>query len=200
VPLPAGLTVGAATASAGTCTAAQTVSCALGTIAAHTSVSVTITIGTSASGTFNFSATAATTGSDANTANNTSPFTLTVASVPGDHTPPVLRGLRLSPRRFRAVPFGGSIARARSTPIATHVSYRLSEAATVTFTVRRAGDRKLPGSFTQSGRGGANHFRFTGRLGGKTLAPGAYQLTAIPRDAAGNHGRSVRVTFQIAAA
>jgi hypothetical protein len=38
----------------------------------------------------------------------------------------------------------------------------------------------LSGSFTSTGRVGAHGSRFTGRLGGHALAPGAYQLLAVP--------------------
>jgi uncharacterized repeat protein (TIGR01451 family) len=204
VPLPSGLRTLGASAGAGTCTTAQTVSCAMGTIAAHSSVNVTIKIGTSSAGAFNFSATTFSTTTEPNVTNNTSPFSLAVGgSPPSDKTPPVLRALHLSASRFRALPFGGSIAKA--VPTATTVSYRLSEAATVTFTIEHVGRvhgklkyAKLRGSFRQRGAGGANHMRFSGRLSGKRLVPGAYRLTAVPRDAAGNIGRAARITFQIA--
>lgn len=97
-----------------------------------------------------------------------------------------------------------------STAGGTRVSYRLSEQATVTFTVARSvpGVRKgrrcvkaptpIPakakrcsrylrkGSFTAAGASGANSLRFSGRLAGKPLAPGSYRLTAEALDSSGN--------------
>ena len=54
----------------------------------------------------------------------------------------------------------------------------------------------LRGSFTTSGHTGANTFRFTGRLAGKTLARGSYTLIATP---SANHitGSPARAAFRI---
>src|SRR4029077_4058771 len=38
----------------------------------------------------------------------------------------------------------------------------------------------LPGSFALIGSKGQNHFRFTGRIGGKSLTSGSYRLVATP--------------------
>ena len=100
-------------------------------------------------------------------------------------------------------------------------SYRLSERATVSFTVEEAvvgrkrmgrcladtsSRRRLPrctryvslhGSFKQSRRVGLNSFRFTGRLGNATLTVGNYRLIATARDAAGNVSAPIRVSFTI---
>jgi hypothetical protein len=56
----------------------------------------------------------------------------------------------------------------------------------------------LRGSFTTSGHTGANTFRFTGRLAGKTLAQGSYTLIATPQRQP-HHGqpRSRRVPHQL---
>jgi hypothetical protein len=37
----------------------------------------------------------------------------------------------------------------------------------------------VPGGFTITGVAGANSFHFMGRLGGKSLKPGSYVLSAI---------------------
>ena len=89
-------------------------------------------------------------------------------------------------------------------PIALRVSYTLNVAASVTFTLKRnapgrkvkgrcvkatAKNRKhrrctrlmtLTGTIAQSGKAGANHFTFNGKIGGHKLGPGNYQLTATP--------------------
>lgn len=106
------------------------------------------------------------------------------------------------------------------------VTYRLSEAARTTFTVKRrqAGLKvggtclkatrqvrsqlrgrphrcdflvSVRGSFTHSGVQGSNRFRFTGRLGRRALAAGRYVLLAAPEDTAGNRGRSRSAGFEI---
>lgn len=106
------------------------------------------------------------------------------------------------------------------------VTYRLSEPARTTFTVKRkqAGlkvgrsclkaTRKLRsqlrgrprtcdvltpvrGSFAYSGAQGSNRFRFTGRMSGRGLAAGRYVLSAVAVDAAGIKGRTHTAGFAI---
>jgi hypothetical protein len=117
----------------------------------------------------------------------------------------VLTSLSVSPKSFRPRLGGGSIAsRARRPRVGsgTTVSYELTAAAPVEFTVerrlpgRRVGGecrkqtvanrgkkkcarfRALKGSFTDQGAAGANGFRFSGRIGGRALKPGKYRLVA----------------------
>jgi hypothetical protein len=54
----------------------------------------------------------------------------------------------------------------------------------------------LKGSFSRAGVAGKNSFHFTGRLRGKQLKPGRYQLVATPT-AGGNKGNSVSSGFRI---
>jgi hypothetical protein len=157
----------------------------------------------------------------------TATFTLIPGTGPGpgpgpgpDTTRPAASGLAVTASTFRAASRGASIAAVRR-PIGTTVRYRLTEAAKVRFTVQRekAGRKvgktcKAPtranrtkrackrfvavaGSFTHSGKNGANSFKFTGRLGGRKLAPGTYRLTGVPTDAAGNRGVARTVRFKI---
>ena len=119
--------------------------------------------------------------------------------------------LSVSPHAFRAA--GG-----------TNVTYTLDMVASVRFTVRQslpgrkvkhgkkttcdrptrknATRRKctrivtLKGSFTRTGIVGANKFHFTGRLGGKGLAPGTYTLVATPT-AGGKTGQGASTGFKI---
>lgn len=133
-----------------------------------------------------------------------------------DRTGPRLCGLRVSPLRLRAARTGPSVSR-RGLPVA----YRVSEAGVVSFTVRRlkrgrlrnrrcvASRGKVPrrlrcmrsvrmrGSFRQRSRSGRNRFGFTGRIGGRTLPPGDYQLLAKPRDRRRNAGVVVDSAFRI---
>jgi hypothetical protein len=135
-----------------------------------------------------------------------------------DTTAPVISGLTLSPTAFRALRRGGSYASIGGTRVAYHVS----EAATVTFVVKRAqrGRRRgrscvAPSAKLSHGRActryvlvrGVLHrspkgartdrFRFTGRLGGRTLARGRYRLTVTAVDAAGNRSRPTERPFRV---
>jgi hypothetical protein len=126
----------------------------------------------------------------------------------------------LSPTVFAAATSGPS-ARTAKRRFGTKVSYTLSEAASVRFTVlqqqpgrKAAGGRcvkptkanrraqkctrmvTLLGSFTRSGSAGANAFKFTGRLLGHKLKPGPYRLVATPT-AGGKTGRAASAAFRI---
>jgi hypothetical protein len=137
---------------------------------------------------------------------------------PPDTTRPQGSALRLAPVAFRPLTRGGPVARVAR---GTLVTFRLSEAARVRFTVararpgRRVGRRcvaprrsnarrprctryvSVRGSFTVAGVAGANRFRFSGRLAGRALRPGRHRLTGTPTDAAGNRGRPFSAGFTI---
>ncbi len=92
----------------------------------------------------------------------------------------------------------------------TKVSFGLSEASRVKFTVtRKTSGRKVSGkckaktktnakkpkctryvkvagSFTVAGKAGKNSFTFRGRVGGKSLKPGKYRLNGRATDSARN--------------
>ena len=130
---------------------------------------------------------------------------------------PVLSAFTVRPSVFAAATRGGSIARKAG----AIVSYKDSLAATTTFTIKRA----LPGrkrgrscvkptrsnrnakrctryvlvrrsSFKHVDKAGTNSFRFTGRAGGKTLAPGSYRLFATPT-LGRTSGKAVSAAFRI---
>jgi hypothetical protein len=99
----------------------------------------------------------------------------------------------------------------KKAPLTAKVVYSLSAPSKVAFTVarrsigRRSGGacvrptranrskkacpllRRLKGGFAEAGAAGANTFKFSGRLGARALAPGAYRLTG----SAGSDSRSV---------
>ena len=126
-----------------------------------------------------------------------------------DNLPPLLSGLGLSSRRFRAARAGSAIAAA---PVGTRLRYRLSEAATLTVryerrTIGRRVDGRcravtrrnrgrarcsrwvlVRGSARRSGKAGANSLRLSGRIAGRALKPGVYRLRLFARDGAGNTG------------
>jgi uncharacterized delta-60 repeat protein len=131
---------------------------------------------------------------------------------------PTVESLAMA-RSFRAAASGDSVGAAAA--VGTRVTYTLSEPATATFTVERraagrsAGSRcvkptgknrkrgrcvrwlPVKGSFTHAGNGGPNAFTFTGRIGGKKLRPGPYQLVLVAVDAAGNRSAPKLATFKI---
>lgn len=111
-----------------------------------------------------------------------------------DRLAPALSRFGLSRNRFAAAGRGGSVA----AKVGTTIRYRLSEAATVTFRVRRKGARRaLKGSFTHKGKAGANKLRFTGRLRKRKLRRGSYVLAATSKDAGGNVAKVKRLRFRI---
>jgi CSLREA domain-containing protein len=100
------------------------------------------------------------------------------------------------------------------------ISFKLSEAATLTFRVdrvlrgvkrhgtcvvrkRRARGRactryvQVPGSFAKAAAEGQNTFHFDARVGGRLLFPGAYRLRGSPRDNAGNVGKTAVAAFRV---
>ena len=111
--------------------------------------------------------------------------------IPADRIAPRLTALSISPARFSA----GKLVSIR---------VRASEPVTLVFSVQRAAAHgrwsTVRGSFTATGQSGANRLRFTGRIGGRLLAPGRYRLVAIARDRAANRSAIARAGFTIAAA
>lgn len=136
----------------------------------------------------------------------------------GDNTEPTLGGLSFSSTTFKAAKSGASIA---SVQVGTNVSFSLSEDSSVKFTVqRKAKGRKVHskcragthsnrraractrwtavrGSFTVAGNGGTNSFKFRGRVGGRTLRPGSYRLSARATDPAKNASLPENKGFRI---
>jgi hypothetical protein len=89
-------------------------------------------------------------------------------------------------------------------PIALRIGYQLNVTASVTFAIKQVLTGRLvngkctsptrrnrharactrfvpvPGTLTPAGVAGAHHFSFNGRIGGRLLGPGTYQLAATP--------------------
>jgi hypothetical protein len=148
-----------------------------------------------------------------------------VSSAPAPNLAPGLTALGFDRSTFPAAPSGPSAkatARKRKPRVyGARVSFRLTEAARVNFTVerrllgRRVGKRclkptranrtrracvryvKSSGGFTRAGKTGLNRFRFTGRLGGRKLGLGRYRLAAQARDATGKRSKIARRAFRI---
>jgi hypothetical protein len=117
-----------------------------------------------------------------------------------DTIAPVIAKLKVAPGTFKAANIGGPVAAA----VGGRVSYSLSEAARVTFTVERGSKKHkrtvwktLRGSFSRVRPAGGDKFVFTGRLRGRPLGPGHYRLVAAAKDAAGNKSRKSRAPFTV---
>jgi hypothetical protein len=154
----------------------------------------------------------------------TPPAMVVISPPPPGVTVPAITKLALTPSTFRAATGGASVtaakAKPKSKPTGTKVSFTLSLAATVRFTItqlkqgRRAKSghcvaqttsnrhaKSCPrtvtlGGFGRAGRAGSNSFRFTGRLSGHTLKAASYHLTATPA-AAGKTGAAKSLTFRV---
>jgi len=132
-----------------------------------------------------------------------------------DTTAPVLSGFSLT-RSVKPLKRGGPLV----TKGGAVLKLKLSEPATVTFTVsrvtkgRRSGARcvkpsaknrkakacdllKKAGTFSLKAEAGSLTRRFSGRVGGKALKPGTYALVAVARDAAGNASKPATRKFTV---
>ena len=137
----------------------------------------------------------------------------------GAGTGPAVTSLRIAPLAFVAARSGPSVRPATAPGAGARVTFAVSAATTVRFTVRRlragrsvdgrcvaktpsnwwANDctRALPvaGGFQRAVRAGTHRLRFTGRIGGRRLAPGRYLLVATPRS--GGAAATIGRRFQI---
>ena len=109
-------------------------------------------------------------------------------------TLPLLDRLRVGPRRFAA-----AVAARRKPRRGTTFRYRLSEPARVKITIARKKGRRFKrvGAVRAPGRLGGNRKRFSGKLYGRRLKPGAYRATAVGTDASGGRSRPRWVRFRI---
>jgi hypothetical protein len=134
---------------------------------------------------------------------------------------PAITGLSMKPSRVLPEKGrGASIAKAKAKRGAV-VAYRDSEAATAVFKVQRAKqgfrvgkkcEAARPkhargrarhctrlvqvGTFTHADAAGPDSFHFSGRAGGRPLAPGSYRLTAMPK-AGSVLGRAATLAFTV---
>jgi hypothetical protein len=107
---------------------------------------------------------------------------------------PLVSGFKSSKKAF-------AVGRARTAISAlvrgTVLRYKLSEAATVTIQIKRAGAKRAAGRLVRKGKAGANSIRFTGRIGKRALRPGRYSAVLTATDAAGNRSKPSRLTFRV---
>jgi DNA-binding beta-propeller fold protein YncE len=105
-----------------------------------------------------------------------------------DTTAPTVSGFRLAPPRFAAKPKGHG----------SHFRFTLSEPAGVGIEIQRAGHGKRSLSLAFANRpAGASSIAFGGRVGKRTLAPGAYRATIVATDPAGNRSAAARTRFTV---
>jgi hypothetical protein len=140
-----------------------------------------------------------------------------------DKTKPTISGLSFSATTFKAAKSGSAFTsrKRKKVPTGTKVSFNLSEASAVKFTVQRKtkgrkvhgkcktkthANRKkksctlyksVRGSFTVSGKAGKNTFTFRGRIGGKALRRGSYRLSGTATDPAKNASVPKLKSFKI---
>lgn len=133
--------------------------------------------------------------------------------------PPAVSLLSLSSTSFRPVKSGGPTAKTRSHGRGATIRYTDSEAGTTTFTIdalragrlagttcekpgrhnrrsRRCTYMVALGSFTHADTAGANTFVLTGRLDGRALPAGTYELSGVPGNANGA-GAAITQRFRI---
>jgi uncharacterized delta-60 repeat protein len=146
---------------------------------------------------------------------------------PGGNPPPDVSAPKVSAsltnKRFRAGPKQTALSAAKKkpkpAPVGTTIRTTLSEPATETFTIEKsergvtskgkcvAPSRKLKGKactrfvrkgvLTRKGRQGSNSLAFSGRIGKKALATGAYRVLVVAVDAAKNRSKTVTSTFTV---
>jgi hypothetical protein len=134
----------------------------------------------------------------------------------------VITALEISPSKFLPAPSGATISTANKKPKKKYgatISYRDSQVAMTTFTVLSKSTGRMQGksckkpsnknkhgkrcalltkvgSFVHADKAGANSLRFSGRIKGRKLAAGSYELQAVAHDAAGNSA-AVEKTFTV---
>jgi Domain of unknown function (DUF4394) len=143
------------------------------------------------------------------------------STLPPPDLPPVLSSLSLTNRTFAAVGVRSkSRAAATRVPRGTTFRFTLSEAARVRVVFarktagRRVGGRCLAatsarrkrakctryvavGSISASGKAGRNSVKFTGRIGGRALAPASYRASVTATDSAAQRSTARTVSLRV---
>ena len=139
---------------------------------------------------------------------------------PVDTKSPVFLSSAIDPARFAVDKAGTPESPVALAQKGTNFRYALDEAARVVFTVerkltgrvvrgqcvrktkanqkrRRCTRLKNVGSFAQDAVSGDNTKPFSGKIGGKSLAPSRYQVTLVATDAAGNASAPSVLNFRV---
>lgn len=115
-------------------------------------------------------------------------------------TLPALGNLKAKPKKFKPKPKGRAKGR-----FGTTFRYRLTEAASVRFTIEkklkkkkgRPARFKRVGFLAKKGKAGANRLKWNGRLKGKPLAAGSYRATVVATDSAGGRSAAKKIGFRV---
>lgn len=113
---------------------------------------------------------------------------------------PAITLLKIAPSSFRAASSGPATVSKRKGGVGAPVSYSLSVAGNVTFTVERRKGKAYTkvGTFSNAATAaGATGFVFTGRVGARKLAVGNYRLSAVLTTAAQTRSATVQLPFKI---
>lgn len=126
---------------------------------------------------------------------------------PNDKTAPKITGAKAKPKKFAVNRKGQSAAKKKATPKGTMFSYKLSEPATVMFTVERKRTKrkhgkkrtvyKRSGRFTIAGATGKNANAFSGLIKKKALKPGSYRAVLSAVDGSKNKSKDARAKFTV---
>lgn len=144
------------------------------------------------------------TGGDAPSPGGVTPSGSATPRAARDLAAPVISQARLARRRFRVA--RGTTALAAAVKRGTTLTFRSSEAATLTALIERVRPRTRTrrrvtygrtGTISRQIRTGAGRVALTGRLSRRRMAAGRYRLTLAATDAAGNRSKAVRLTFTI---
>ena len=109
---------------------------------------------------------------------------------------PVVSSFSVTNKRFAlGAKKTAAAAKRRRAKRGTTFRYKLSEAATVTFTVQRKKGKRYVRArrFTKASKQGANKRKFVTRK----LKPGRYRATLVATDAAKNRSKAKRITFRV---
>ena len=187
VSLPSGLKL----ISGGSC---STSPCALGAVLVHAGAPATFVLEATKPGKLIVKATAATTSIDPNGANNSLSFTINAILTP------TLTQLSQSHKTWSE---GSKLARlagkhtTTQPPVGTTFSFKLNEAAKVTF--KFAQGHKTRGTLTFNAKSGNRKLSFDGKLShSKKLKPGSYTVL-ITAEATGLTSKTAKLSFKIAA-
>ena len=118
-----------------------------------------------------------------------------------DRTAPKISKLSVTHKRFR-VSSKSTAKSAKSAPKGTTFRLKLSERATVTFSIRKVKSKKSTaaissGTLKRKLKSGSRRVSFSGRIGRKALSPGNYKVTIRATDTAHNRSKKSTVTFTI---
>jgi hypothetical protein len=112
---------------------------------------------------------------------------------------PVLDRVRLTRTTFRVG--SGTTAVAARAPVGTALRWRVSKRARVRVVVDRAASRgrwRVAGALRRDVDAGPGGLTFTGRIGSRALAPGAYRARVVAVDADGLRSRERALPFTVA--